>query len=215
MTTVAALRVIAALAIGLALGSILPADLLARLRGIDIRSVGDGNPGTWNAFAGLGLVSGLATLVYDGSVGIVSVLIARELGVSEAVAYLAGIMAVVGHRWPVFRGLRGGGQGMAASAGLIIYGAGLALSRGWLSAADFLVLLAIALVALGLTRSATMVGIAILPALVIELALKGPGWPFLAFMTAVAAHIWITQVIVVREEGGFEVLRPARGHPHR
>ncbi len=123
---------ILALAIGMLLGSVLPADLLARARGVDIRSVGDGNPGTVNAFRGLGPVAGLITAAYDVIVGVVAIQIAYLLGVSEGVAYLAGIATVVGHRFPVFRGFRNGGQGMAASAGLLVYGIGVAVSA-WMA----------------------------------------------------------------------------------
>lgn len=193
-----ALRVVLALAIGVVLGSVLPADLLARWRHVDIRSSGDGNPGTVNAFRVLGWVPGLITGAYDTTVGILAIQIAQLLGVSEGLAYLAGLMAVVGHRFPVFRGLRGGGQGMGASAGLVVYGVGIAVSRGWLSAIDLVGLVALLLMALVITRSDKIAAIVMLPALAILLAIARPDWQFLAFMVATTAHIWIVQVAAVR-----------------
>jgi glycerol-3-phosphate acyltransferase PlsY len=82
----------------------------------------------------------------------VAIQIAMLLGVPQGLAYLAGIMSVVGHRFPVFTGFRGGGRGMAACGGMIVYGAAVAFASGWLSLADFGVLAAVAAVSLGVTR---------------------------------------------------------------
>ncbi len=199
---------VVAMLIGYVLGSVLPAELLARRRGVDIGSVGDGNPGTVNAFRGLGRVEGTITLVYDASVGVVAILIARALGVSEGFAYLAGIMAVVGHRLPVFSRFRGGGQGMAASAGLLVYGAGVAFYRGWLSVGDFALIAVIAVVVVALTRSANAVGLAILPVLWIELLRSSAEWQLLVFMTAVTLHIWTREIIDARRDNLVRVMRP-------
>lgn len=198
MATDELLRAALALAIGFLLGSVLPADLLARARGIDIRSVGDGNPGTVNAFRGLGLAFGLVTAAYDLSVGVVAVWFAHLLGVSEGVMYLAGVVAVVGHRFPVFRGFRNGGQGMAASAGLLVYGIAVAVSRGLLSAADIGALIAILLVTFALTRSDRVAAVVMLPVLVGRVILARPNLQLLAFIVVVAANIWIVQVAALR-----------------
>jgi acyl phosphate:glycerol-3-phosphate acyltransferase len=192
------LRLVAALLAGLLLGSVLPADLLAKRRGIDIRSSGDGNPGTVNAIHVLGWVPGLITAAYDTTVGILAIQIARLLGVSEGSAYLAGIMAVVGHRWPVFRKLGGGGQGMGAAAGLVVYGVAIALSRGWLPVLDLVGLAVLMLVTFVWTRSDKIVAIVILPTLVLRLSVAPTGWQFLAFVTVVAAHIWAVQLAAIR-----------------
>lgn len=192
------LRAVFALVIGLVLGSVLPADLLARRRGIDIRSSGDGNPGTINAIRVLGWAPGLITAVYDVAVGVLSIQIATLLGVSEGLAYLAGLASVVEHRFPVFRGFREDGQGMAASAGLLLYGIAVALSRGWLSALDVGGLIAILMVTFVLTHSDRAAAIVMLPLLVVRLMVAHPEWQFLAFMVAVTARIWIEQVAVVR-----------------
>jgi len=201
------LRILLACAIGLLLGSVLPADLFARRRGVDIRSVGDRNPGTVNAIRALGWGPGLITAVYDVSVGIAAIEIALLLGVSEGAAYLAGVMTVVGHRFPVFNRFRGGGQGMAASAGMLVYGIGTALSRGWLSAIDIGVLIAIMLVTYVLTHSDKSVAIVMLPVLVVRLVVAPTGWQFITFMTVLAAHIWIVQAAAVRR------LRVAASNP--
>jgi acyl phosphate:glycerol-3-phosphate acyltransferase len=192
------LRAIISLAIGLLLGSVLPADLLARAKGIDIRSIGDGNPGTVNAFLSLGAGLGLITAAYDISVGVIAVEIAKLIGVSEGFAYLAGVMSVVGHRFPVFGRFQGGGQGMAASAGLLAYGVALGLRTGWLSAIEIAILIAILLIAFAVTRSDKLMAIVMLPVLVAIVLYSPADWQFRAFMIAVAMHIWIVQAIVIR-----------------
>ncbi len=189
-----------ACAIGLILGSVLPAEILSRRRGVDIRTVGDGNPGTVNAIKGLGWGLGLAAGAYDALVGIVAIEIARLLGLSDGPAYLAGLMTIVGHRFPVFYGFRDGGQGMAASAGLLVYGIATALHRGWLSPIELGVLVGVVVVTVVVTRSDIAVAIALLPVLLGMLVLAEPGWVFLAFMTVVAGHIWIVQLNVLRHK---------------
>ncbi len=183
-----------ACAAGVLLGSILPADLLARRRGIDIRAVGDGNPGTVNAIKGLGWGAGLLTGAYDASVGVLALSFARVLGLPDGSAYLAGVAAVAGHRFPVFRRFKGGGQGMAASAGLLLFGVATALSRGVLSAVEVALLVAVGLVTLGLTRSDVWVAVVLLPVLLGMILIGDPGWTYAAFMAVVAANIWIVQV---------------------
>ena len=186
------------IAIGLILGSVLPADVLARRRGIDIRSSGDGNPGLTNAIHVLGWAPGLITAVYDVSVGVVSLEIALLLGASNGVAYLAGIASIVGHRFPVFRMLRGGGEGMAASAGLVLYAVGVAVSKGWISFLDLGVLVAILLIIFAWSRSDVVAAIVVLPLFVIRLMLTPADVQFLAFATAATAHIWFVQIVALR-----------------
>ncbi len=204
-------RAVLAFAIGLVLGSFLPADALARRRGVDIRSSGDGNPGTVNAVRVLGWAPGLITAVYDLSVGVLALRIALLLGVADGPAYLTGIMTIVGHRFPVVRGFRGGGQGMAASAGLLLYGIVVATSRGWLTAVDIAALVTVLLVTFGLTRSDIAMAITMLPVLVVRLALARADRPFLAFMCAVAAYIWIVQAFAARRLFASRSVTPARG----
>jgi len=194
-----------AVAIGLVMGSVLPADLLARARGLDIGTVGDGNPGTVNAFRGMGVAAGSITAAYDVLVGVLAIQIAFWLGASQGVAYLAGSATVVGHRFPVFRRFRGGGQGMAASAGLLLYGVGVAVSRGWLSPLMMVALLAIAAVTFAVTRSDRMIAVVLLPIVVMRVVVSDADWQLTALITAAATYIWLVQVAEVRRR----VSRPA------
>lgn len=204
-------RSVLAIGIGLVLGSVLPADLLARRRSVDIRTNGDGNPGTINAIRVLGWVPGLITAAYDVSIGVVCVLVAGALGAPAGVTYLAGIAAVVGHRLPVFHGFRGGGQGMGASAGLLLYGIATAMARGSLTVADIGFLAALLLVTFALSRSDALASVVMLPFLVGRLVLARTEWQLLALVTVVAAHIWVVQVPAVRRWLADRSVRPMKG----
>jgi len=192
------MRVLLGLCIGYLLGSVLPAELFARARGIDIRAIGTRNPGATNALHQLGVIPGLVTAAYDMSVGLVSMYAAHLLGVSIGWVYLAGVSAVVGHCFPIFSGLKGG-QGMAATTGMLLYAMAIALGRGWLTVWGLALLAALAVAVFALTHSATVVGVATAPPLVLEIVLARPDWRFAVFMGGLAAFIWLVQLgIAVR-----------------
>lgn len=139
------MRVVAALAIGYLFGSVLPAYLIGRARGIDLRRVGSGNPGTTNALHTLGVGPAVITGIYDVLKGIVAMAVAWRLGVSEPVVYAAGFAAWVGHHYPFYLGYHGA-EGAAVTAGLLTVAVGIAVQRGWLSGPD-LAIVAIAMLA--------------------------------------------------------------------
>ena len=103
------------------LGSLSGAIILCRIfRQIDIRSKGSGNAGTANAFRVLGWKLGVSVLFWDIAKGALSVLLSRHLfGQGPLITLLAGLMAVLGHIFPVFHGFRGG-KGVAAAAGVFL-----------------------------------------------------------------------------------------------
>jgi len=111
----------AALCISLAylLGSIPSAYVVARLRGYDIRTLGDSNVGAANVLRCLGVVPAAITLGADVLKGTASVLFARLLGASEAVVLASGLAAVAGHNWPITLGFRGG-RGAATAIGVLL-----------------------------------------------------------------------------------------------
>lgn len=102
------------------IGSIPSAQLLARLKGVDLRSVGSGNIGAGNLSHSVGMHWGLAAAVFDGLKGLFPVLFARfVLDMGLAASGMAGLAAVAGHCWSIY--LRGrSGRGLATSAGLLV-----------------------------------------------------------------------------------------------
>jgi glycerol-3-phosphate acyltransferase PlsY len=102
------------------LGSLPSAVIVSRLaRGVDIRELGDGNMGARNTFRNLGFWPGLAVGLADGSKGALSVLVARWLGFNPFWQASAGVMALLGHDYPIYVKFRGG-QGLATIMGIFL-----------------------------------------------------------------------------------------------
>ena len=103
---------IGAVVTGYLIGSIPVAGLVARRRaGLDLRSVGDRNPGYWNAKEQLGRRAALPVFAGDVAKGTVAALIGLAVAAGDGhwwLAYACGFAAMVGHAWPVFAGFRGG-----------------------------------------------------------------------------------------------------------
>lgn len=100
--------------------------LIARHKGIDIRSVGSGNIGATNVFRSVGKGWGLATFAADALKGmlptlLLPVIVEKWAGqtTNDAFALFCAACTIVGHVWPVYLGFRGG-KGMATSAGALI-----------------------------------------------------------------------------------------------
>ena len=93
--------------------------VVRRLKGQDIRRLGDGNVGAANVSRIVGSRVGLGVGAIDIIKGIVAVLLARWLADPPAVAMISGVAAIAGHIWPVY--LRGrGGRGAATAAGVLL-----------------------------------------------------------------------------------------------
>lgn len=107
----------AALLVGYLVGALSPATLLASRRGIDLRTVGSGNPGATNTARALGPAAGVAVALLDVLKGLLP---AAGFGLLDHRAgLLAGVAAVLGHvTSPLLRGR--GGKGVATAAGAIL-----------------------------------------------------------------------------------------------
>lgn len=102
------------------LGSVSTAILVCRLCGYpDPRSTGSHNPGATNVLRVGGKVAAIFTLIGDVAKGIVPVLLARELGLSESGAAYCGFCAFLGHLYPVYFDFRGG-KGVATAMGVLV-----------------------------------------------------------------------------------------------
>lgn len=100
------------------LGSVPTGLLVARARGVDIRTVGSGNIGATNVARALGKKWAVFVLVCDAAKGFLPVAAAKALpGTSPTIVALAGLATIVGHMFTIF--LRGrGGKGVATSLGV-------------------------------------------------------------------------------------------------
>lgn len=111
--------IVAAVAIvGYALGTFPSAIIVAKASGVDITSQGSGNPGASNVARTLGWRKGIVVYVVDALKGVLAVVIGR-LVAGDAGGYWCAATAVVGHVFPVTRGLRGG-KGVATGSGAML-----------------------------------------------------------------------------------------------
>ncbi|MCK4514555.1 MAG: glycerol-3-phosphate acyltransferase [Spirochaetaceae bacterium] len=95
------------------------------VRGEDIRTLGNKNPGTANVGRSLGTGWGALVLLLDISKSVLPILLARTLvfnpgdPLEPIVTLTVGIAAVIGHCRPLYHGFRGGG-GIATSIGVYV-----------------------------------------------------------------------------------------------
>lgn len=105
---------------GYLLGSIPSALIVSRIaRGVDIRTLGDGNLGARNTARSLGMRYGVVVAAADFCKGAMAVLISTWLGFGAGIQMAAGAAAVVGHDFPLFARFKGG-QGLATSLGVML-----------------------------------------------------------------------------------------------
>lgn len=86
---------------------------------INIREHGSGNTGTTNTFRILGPKAGTAVFLIDFLKGTLASLLPLLLGVTGLSPILFGLVAVLGHTFPVFAQFKGG-KAVATSAGMLL-----------------------------------------------------------------------------------------------
>lgn len=117
------------------LGSLSTAVIACKLSGLpDPRTQGSGNPGATNVlrFGGKGLAG--VVLIGDLVKGLIPVLVALLLSLPPVTVGIVGLLAFIGHIFPVFFGFRGG-KGVATALGVILglsWISGLAILGIWI-----------------------------------------------------------------------------------
>lgn len=86
---------------------------------VDVRKHGSGNIGMTNVLRTAGLFCAILTLIGDMGKGALAVIMAKHFGSPGTFALIAGILAVIGHNWPIFLRFRGG-KGIATIAGVLV-----------------------------------------------------------------------------------------------
>ena len=97
--------------VGYLLGSIPVANIVAHRRAsIDLREVGDRNPGFWNARESMGRMAALPVFVGDVAKGSAAAGLGALLADDGVwgLTYVGGGAAMVGHAFPIFAGFVGG-----------------------------------------------------------------------------------------------------------
>ena len=116
---------IGALLIGYFAGSLPTADLVGRIRGVDLRASGSGNPGAANALRVGGRGMAIAVLVLDLIKGAAAAMIGAGIH-GDGTAVAAAVAAVLGQVHNPWFGFRGGkGLGVTAGTALVLWPSGL------------------------------------------------------------------------------------------
>lgn len=175
-----------ALAVGYLLGSVDFAVLVGKLKGVDIYSVGSGNPGTSNVLRTMGKGAAVAVLAGDLFKGLAAGLVAWLLApagsglLSAGLVAGAGFMAVVGHCYPLFHRFKGG-KGIATGLGVVI----------WASPLAALILLVIWGALVKLTKVAAIGSLVVVVAAIPLLVLLDVDWPTLVWVgAALVLIVW-------------------------
>lgn len=165
---------------------------IARRKGVDITTVGSGNPGAANIARTLGTPWGVLVFVLDGLKGAVPGLAGIVLD-GRALGWAAAGAATLGHMFPATRRFRGG-KGVAT-----VGGACLAMSP-----LPALGMLGLWIVVRRLTGTASLASLAIMVAFPVTMAVIGvPAWELLAIIALVA-------LVVARHSGNIRRLLDRR-----
>ena len=114
------MSVIMCLTIGYLMGTVNPAYLIGKARGMDIRCEGSGNAGASNAIIMMGKAVGALCALFDIFKAYLAYRICSVLFPAlDAAGVLAGAGSILGHIFPVWMGFRGG-KGLACLGGTIL-----------------------------------------------------------------------------------------------
>ena len=120
--------------IGYGLGSIPFGMIVARMMNLgNLREIGSGNIGATNVLRTGNKSAAALTLIFDAAKGAIVLLLARYFAGEDA-AQLAGVMAMVGHCFPVWLKFNGG-KGVATFLGIMLaysFPVGAACCAAWL-----------------------------------------------------------------------------------
>lgn len=106
--------------VGYLAGSVPFSYLVARARGVDLRTVGSGNIGGANVWRACGFGPFLVAAVLDMLKGMLPTLAALWLLPGQpGLTVLVGIAAILGHSFPLFLGFKGG-KAVATSGGVLL-----------------------------------------------------------------------------------------------
>ena len=153
--------------VGYLIGSIPIANLVAARRAeVDLRDVGDGNPGFWNARETLGRQAAIPVFVGDSLKGLAAALVGAALADPGVwgLAYVGCGAAMIGHSFPVFARFRGGRSILAFAGGAAVF-----------TTVPFLLAIALLLVTFAIRRSlavSSRVAFVALP--IVQIIVEGP-----------------------------------------
>jgi len=105
--------------VGYLSGSILPAHILARRRGLDFRVIGK-NPGTAETFRHFGFWPAVLVYALDATKALLPLIAGKLLHVPGWSLVLTAAAAVAGHNWSLYYRFWGG-KGLATASGALLF----------------------------------------------------------------------------------------------
>ena len=96
-----------------------------KFAGFDVREKGSKNAGTTNVLRTVGVKAALLTLVCDilkGVAAVLSAILAKSMWTGfdvQTLKYIAGLMVIIGHTYPIFYEFKGG-KGVATAIGVLL-----------------------------------------------------------------------------------------------
>mgnify|MGYP002630923024 CR=1 FL=1 len=170
--------------IGYLVGAIPFGLVISKMVGVDVRTQGSRNIGATNVNRVLGKKLGIITLICDCLKGLLPMYFAAVFlpasETKELIVALTGLMAVLGHMFPVYLKFRGG-KGVATGMGVLLYLSPLAIV---FSLAVFVATVALT----GFVSAGSLLASGLVP---IWLYLLGASKISIAVAACVALFIWI------------------------
>jgi len=100
--------------------------LTKKIRNADIRNYGSGNIGATNVLRVIGWKAALPVSILDVLKGVIAVLLAKAASDLPVLYLGAGLMAMIGHSFPIFLGFKGG-KAVATALGALV------VISGWIT----------------------------------------------------------------------------------
>lgn len=104
--------------VGYLLGSINSSLVVGKFYGVDVRQHGSGNAGATNTLRTLGkkaaIIATLGDMIKGFIACIIGLLLAKQMGIMTA-----GILAIIGHNWPIYFKFKGG-KGVLTSLAVVV-----------------------------------------------------------------------------------------------
>jgi len=177
--------------------------IVARAKGVDLRTVGSGNVGATNVARALGKRWGCLVFLLDMLKGLLPVALAGVLlapdrpptSVQQGLWLGVGLAVIAGHVFSLFLGLRGG-KGVATALGVVL---GIYPYFTWGGLAAFALWIAVLLVSRYVSLASIVAALAFGPLLVaFNLRQVGSLWPLMTFAAAVIVLILVRHRTNVR-----------------
>ena len=136
------LKIVILVACSYFIGGIHFAAIISKIKGIDIKTLGSGNPGTMNMLRNFGVSTAVLTLILDALKGAIPAIVGYFLLYdneilgnvlptapvwlgfymaegTKAGLYIGGLSVIIGHVFPIIKNFRGG-KGVASSVGIFL-----------------------------------------------------------------------------------------------